>query len=190
MKNLSKIYTEFLKTSKVYKEVLRIVKLNNKNRHWLIGGFVYRNLINLLYGTTLKKDIDIDILIEDWPKKYKTIEGWKIQSNFYGNPKFVKSKQCLDLIPLKSLYHFKAQNLKPTVKNYLGCTRYSVESIVFDTKNKKIIGPIGIKSIFERKIAINNLSSAKLSSNNRKTPIKKLLSEKAKSLDFKVVKKI
>jgi len=190
MKNLSKIYSHFLKNSKEYREIMKIVKLNNKGKSWLIGGFVYRNLANLLYKTPVKKDSDIDVIMENQPKKFRSMKSWKINRNFFGNPKFVNGSNRLDLIPLASIYHFKTQNIKPTIKNYLKVTRYSVESIAFDIQNKKLIGPIGIKSLLERKIAINNLTSAKLSFHHRNVSVKKLLLEKAKSLNFEIVKKL
>lgn len=184
MKDLSKLYSDFLKENKEFKDVLRIVSLNNKGKTWLIGGFVFRNLANIIYSSTTKHESDIDVLISDFPKKFCTIKGWSIKKNRFGNPKFIKGHRTIDLVPIKNVSQIVRMQLKPSINNYLKYVPFNIQSIAYDLNNKKLLGKIGKDALLRKKIAVNNMEQAKIYLSKKGLSSKEWISQKIKELNF------
>ncbi|MBI2674580.1 MAG: hypothetical protein HYX22_02485 [Candidatus Yanofskybacteria bacterium] len=182
-KNLSKQYSDFLDRDEDYQDALKIAKLNSKGKIWLIGGFVFRNLSNIIYSPN-KQDSDIDILISDSPKEFKTMRSWKINKNRYGNPKFVKSGKTIDLIPLKTVSPIKRLGLKPTIYNYLKHVPFNIQSIAFDISKNKLVGNDGMVSLMSKKIFVKDKDQAKIYLNKKGLSAKEWISKKKRELNF------
>ncbi len=75
--NLVGLYAPFLET-KIFKEILQLVKENSEGNIWLTGGYIYRNLASVLYGTE-PYEYDIDFTVEHKNKTLKQVEGWRIE---------------------------------------------------------------------------------------------------------------
>ena len=62
-----------------FDEFLDIVKYHSEGRIWVIGGFVYRNIIKELYGTPFEEGpIDIDFLVEGRARPITRPKGWEL----------------------------------------------------------------------------------------------------------------
>lgn len=182
-KDLSKLFSRFLDNNKEYQEALKIVKLNGE-RAWLIGGFVFRNLNNIIHCSTKRQESDIDILISNSPKKFKTIPGWQIRKNRYGNPKFIKGKRSIDLIPLKTVSQIKRLGLKPTINNYLKYVPFNIQSLVFDINKRKLVGKDGLLALRDKSILIKDAEQAKIYSAKKGVSAEYWVNKKIKELNF------
>ena len=152
-------FLKIANTCPEFKEAIDIIKSNSEGQIWLIGGFVCRSIIQDLYNIHLKKDVDLDFIIEI-PKEIKLPKGWKMERNSYGNPKLVGPKYEIDYIPLKSIHSIIRRGLEPTIENFLSGTPLNVQSIIYDVTNDKVIGDIGIKAIEDKIVAVNNPEQA------------------------------
>ena len=62
--HLSEKFSRLIEEDSKYKEAKEIVLLNSSGDIWLVGGRVYRNLANILYGILIPKSTDFDFIIE------------------------------------------------------------------------------------------------------------------------------
>lgn len=184
MKNLSKLYFNFLKENKELKDVLEVVSLNNKGKAWLIGGFVFRNLSDIIYSSKKKYESDIDILISDSPKTFQTIKRWSIKKNRFGNPKFIKGHRTIDLVPIQTVSQIIRMRLKPSINNYLKYVPFNIQSIAYDLNNKKLLGKMGKDALLSKKIVINDAEQAKIYLDKKGLSSEEWINKKNKELGF------
>jgi len=180
---LSEIYADFITSSQELQESLDLVRRNSKGNIWVIGGAVYRTLINKLYGTASPLK-DFDFIVEEVNEEILLPDEWKFSKNRYGNPKFIGREFPIDLVPLREILSIKRRNLDFTFQNYLTGTPLTVQSIGYDVSTEEVMGEIGIRAIEEKVVRINDMEQAKIFWEMQGKPIPKMIKEKAESLGF------
>ncbi len=168
-----------------FKESIEIVKSNSKGNIYLIGGFVCRSIIQEMYGTPVSKDVDLDFIVEE-EQPISLPDGWSMDVNSYGNPKLIGPKYEIDYIPLKSIHSILRRGLEPTIENFLSGTPLNVQSIVYDVTNNKVIGDIGIKSIMDKIISVNNKEQAEHSANKKGVSVEEFVKDIAGQFNFQI----
>lgn len=186
--NLTKVFEDSIKGNKNYQIAEKIIKENASGGMWVVGGFVYRNISSIIYDSK-KPSGDIDFVVENIAEKIKVPKGWEITKNKFGNPKIKKGKNEIDISILERSHFINRKKIKPTIKNYLKGVPFTVQSIAYDIRSRKIIGKVGIKSIKEKSIGVNNLDQAKYCLPIQGRTYKKWVKEMAKSLGFKLILK-
>lgn len=186
--DFTKSFLLFAKKHKEFNAALEIIKNNSQGKIWLIGGFIYRGIASEIYGIS-KPKIDLDFIVEKNAKEYSLPKNWKISKNRFGNPKFVNriTKESIDFIPIKNIYSIRKRKLEPSIENYLSGVPLNVQSIVFDVYEKEIIGEIGIKSIKDKIVKVNDLEFAEYAAKKKGLTLKEMIYDKAKSLEFKAI---
>ncbi|MBI2035101.1 MAG: hypothetical protein HYT12_00255 [Candidatus Liptonbacteria bacterium] len=151
---LSRLFKERLSKNARYAEALDLVRKNSEGKIWLMGGTVYKGLINILYGFDYtSKDFDFIVEKEITPFKYN---GWDLRGSRFGSPKFIKNDLIVDFVSINNIYAIKTRNLPGIIENYLKTVPLSIHSVVFDIQDEKLIGDIGINSILSKTIFIQN----------------------------------
>ncbi len=186
MKNLNSIFNEIVESHSDYNTALRIVQQNSRGRIWVIGGFVYRSLARELYGTPMPA-CDYDFMVEEMEPTLHLPEGWEERKNSHGNPKLMSGNITIDLIPLHNLWYFVQHGIEPTLKKYLQRTPLTIQSIAYDTVDKKVLGEIGEKALYEKTVAVHDLEVATYLTQLKGKTIQQLVQEKADSLGFTAV---
>jgi hypothetical protein len=181
--NYTEIFLNVAKRYPEFEEAVEIIKANSEGSSWLIGGFVCRAIIQELYGVPMSKDVDFDFIVEN-PKKLKLPEGWKIEQNSYGNPKFISSSYEIDYVPLTTVHSITRRGLEPTFANYLSGTPLTIQSIAFDVKSQQVIGDIGIKAIRDKTVGINDLEQAKHRAEKKGKTVEELVKGVADEFGF------
>jgi len=183
------VFERFLRESPEFPEVFDIVKRNSQGRIWIIGGFVYRNIIRNIYGELPTPiEIDIDFLIERSSKKRDLYapSGWDLKITDYGNPYLLRGKTRIDLNYLFSFHSIHARKLRPKFKHFFTGTPMDIQSIAYDLTDKSVgvHGWRGINAIKRKIVRINNLEEAKFEVKNKGISIEDLVSQKAEELNF------
>ncbi len=190
--NFLKRYSEFSEISEIARKNTRSMGRNIEGRIWIIGGFVYRPIIEALYGEIPKlSETDIDFLIQRGPASQDVYtpkeKGWEIkrtESGYY----YVINEEKKTRIDLNYLYNFPsilARNPHPRMGNFFGATPLNVQSIAYKLTGKRgIIGDIGIRAIRSKIVRVNNLEAVKFEANKRKETVEDLVIEKAKEINF------
>lgn len=185
--DFSKLFNDFIRDSDI-DEYITLVRRNSKGRIWLIGGFVYKNIIEIIKGK--KQNVhDLDFLAEN-PSDIIHIpeRNWIMGFTHYGNPFFVQSgrseKVSIDLNYLPSFHSIVSRNLPPTIENFLSGTPLTIQSIAYDIDRRKIIGETGISAIIKELIEINNIEESRYETERRKITLEKYIKQKAAELDF------
>lgn len=184
-KELLAIVHEKILQDENFNEALEITKKNSSGKIWLIGGFLYRNIVNELYGTCKKVAKDFDLVVERANERIILPEGWKKRTNHFGNPELSNSRYEIDFIPLDNIYYIKKNKLKPSIENHLKGSVFNVQYIAYDIFNKKIIGNIGIKAIEDRTVGVYNLEMLKYISKMHHKTANDMIREKADALGFR-----
>ena len=186
--DLTKLFLDSIKNSKEYDEAMNIMAVNSIDEGWIVGGFVFRNLAGKLYGKEIKQK-DIDIATNTLPKELKAPQGWTIIKTRFDTPRFIQDGGSfhVDLFTLSSFSSIRIKKLAPTIDNYLSGVSLNIQSIVFDIKNKKILGESGIQALLNKEVKINNLENAEYSFEKAGISISEAIKKKAFALGFKAV---
>jgi hypothetical protein len=181
MEDLVNKFNPYLKDP-VFVEVLDLVKQNSKGKIWIIGGFLYKNLANALYGEGIY-NFDIDFIVEERNDSLKEIDGWKIQTNNYGSQNYVREKNKMSFTDLRKA--IRVNKLKnPTIEEFIKETPLNVQSIAYDLEENKIIGQKGIEAMKNRMIMVNSKEQADFYAKRKGRDIDEIIKEKATELGF------
>lgn len=183
--HLNNLFIKVIENDTDFREAVSLVRKNSSGNIWLIGGFLYQNLVAEIYGLTKKKAKDIDFIVEKPADKIILPNNWIKEKTGYNNPKFIKNDGLIvDLIPLNEVNSIIRRNLPVTIENYLTGTPLNIQSMVFNVDKSEIFGDIGIKALSNKIIVVNNVEEAKINSEHKKKPINQIIKEKAKALGF------
>lgn len=185
VRELSKKVGKLLENDEKFKEALRIVQKNASGKIFLIGGSVYKNVAHIIYDTPLA-NADFDFIVEKRRKKISLPPDWNLQTNSFGNFKFL-SNFNIDFVPLYKVRWIEERKLKATLRNYLLHTPFTIQSIAYDIRNKKLIGNIGLNAIFNKTVGVLDRVEADFNSQRTNLSIKTLMKNKARNLGFKVI---
>jgi hypothetical protein len=187
MKDLTPYFLAATKDCKELEEAIDIIKKNSSGRIWLIGGFVYRNIASQIYGIP-RPEVDLDFVVEIPAETFNLPSGWTIETNRFGNPKFVNGNKKIDYVPINTLYSIKYRELEPSIENYLSGTPLTIQSIVYDIyKSKIIVGEKFMGALTHKVVEVQNLYLAEYSAQQKETTLKKMIRKKANSLQFRAV---
>jgi hypothetical protein len=165
-------------------ESANIVRNNSRGSIWLIGGYVYRSVINQLYGISVSADVDFDFIVENLVEPFDLPGNWNVDINSYGNPKFKGPLFEIDLIPLGNIHSIQRRGIEPTIENFLTGTPLTVQAIALDLLKGEVIGEIGIQAISSRTVGINNEQQARHSAILKGKTVHSLIQDVANSLNF------
>lgn len=161
---LSKILKTELEQDKTFREISKIVKENSEGKIWLIGSLVYKDLANRLYNLSLSTK-DYDFIVDKIKKPIILPEGWNKRTTKYGQPKFYKDEITVDILLLETIHSITTRNLEPNIDNYLSGVPFSIQSIVYDLGEEKVIGNMGINALLNKTVEVNNQDEYKYSRN-------------------------
>lgn len=191
-KVLAKKLNAYLFSLPSFREALRMVKRNSEGRIWLTGGGVSRSLAYLLYGTKPEKT-DFDFIVDKIRLPYSLEGSWEVVTNKYGSPKFTKwgkrrSKELvIDMFPLKRIHSIIRRKLNPSIKNYLTGTPLTIQSLAYDIERNKLYGKVGLRSLAQQSIAVNNLEQFRYRAMLRGITGNEMLKKTAESMKFKAI---
>jgi hypothetical protein len=182
--NYLDIFLEEANKYSEFKKAKDIVRKNSDENVWLIGGFIYRNIVAGLYGIE-KPEVDLDFIVKKSKKKWNLPEDWKVTVSRMGSPKFIGPNFDIDFVPLNNLYSAKKFNLAPTIETFLSTTPLNVQSIVYDVNNNKLIGEKGIWAIKNKLIIpTENKQIREYVEEKKEMPFLDYLKKYAKELNF------
>ena len=182
MQNLSEKFQLYLKDL-IFIEVLDLVRQNAKGKIWIIGGFVYKNLLNTLYGGNKIYNYDIDFIVEERNNILKEVSGWRIETNSYGSQNYVRDGNKMSFTDIRKV--IRVSGLKnPTIEEFIKETPLNIQSIAYDLEENKIIGEKGIETLFTKVIKVNNVEQAKYYAERKGKGIEEIINEKTRELNF------
>ncbi|HEY1074849.1 MAG TPA: hypothetical protein VGE59_04115 [Patescibacteria group bacterium] len=180
---LTRVFNKILIQSKEYQEAITLLEKNHVGKTWIIGGFIYRNLASCLYGTRPVTS-DMDFIVEQIPTKPSLPDSWNHTVNHFGNPKYSRDGLSLDVVPLTNIHSIRTNKLAPTIENYLLGVPLTIQSIAYDIETKEIIGDVGITSLLQKVVSVNNSEELHYLAQKYKRSMNSYISEKASSLCF------
>lgn len=166
----------------VFLEVLDLVKQNSKGKIWVIGGFLYKNLKNILYGGEIYNG-DIDFIVEERNDVLKSVNGWEIQTNNYGSQNYVRDSNKMSFTGIGKAVRVSGLE-NPTIEKFIEETPLNIQSIAYDLVDNKIVGEKGIGALKNRTVKINNKEQADYYAKRKGRELEEIMKEKAKELEF------
>lgn len=187
MKILTSRFTACLDNCPEYRQARDIALANSQDgQAWLIGGFVFRTLANLLYETPMPT-VDLDFIIESPSPTLQLPAGWHWRPNRFGNPKISGPNLAIDFVPLNNVYSIIERGLEPTIENFQSATPLDIQSIVFEIKSGRLSGDRGLTALANRTVSATSSEAARMYEHHYHQPINELISEKAAQLNFKPI---
>jgi hypothetical protein len=154
--NYEKKLASLLANDMRYQVALNLIHRISEGRIWLIGSAIYKNLLNLKHGSNLSID-DYDFIVEKMKKPLPELTGWEISENTFGNIRLKKDGITIDPVPLNNILMLREWGWQGNLKNFMKSTGFSVQTIAYNIKNKKLITKRAVKDISKGIIRINNM---------------------------------
>jgi hypothetical protein len=187
---LSKSFQEKISKDINFSVALSVVRDNCKNNGeeiWLIGSFLYKNLVDLLYENCEKPSKDYDFIVKNPDEKIVLPVGWERKINSFGNPKFImpSSEIEVDFAPLDKVYSVIERKIKnPSIDDYIRGVPLNIHSIAYKVNEKEIIGNLGIEALEKKIVKVNDLEMAKDAAELYDTTVNEMIRKKAEELGF------
>lgn len=189
--DIERRFISLINSDRNYQEAKKLVEVASSGRVWLIGGYLFRNLVNLIDGNDMLIDFsDIDFLAESLKDYFDVPSKWKVEKNSWGNLRFTTGGRQVDLVAMKNLHPFQDRPDMPKIEEFLGQTPFTVQSIALDIPNNRFIVGAAFKAIEERVVEVNNPREAEVLARYSRLSVACLLREKAISLGFNVGSKV
>ena len=151
---LSEILERELADNYQYHEVLEIFKGNSSGSIWLVGGMVYKTLINKLYQTSLTtNDFDFVTHKEDI---FDLPAGWSEHKTKHGEPRLQKGDTSVDVMWLENMHSILERGLDYKIEHYLSGVPLTIQSIAYDVREKTLLGTVGIEAISSKIVRVMN----------------------------------
>lgn len=187
-RELSEICRRFLRGNHQFEEAYEIARKNSRGNVWLIGGYIYRNLVRIIYGdgsVHMPPLTDIDFLLEGQTKEPYMPPGWEFKFTSRRDPSFIRKNVKIDLNDITNYYSILVRDLPPTIANYLTGNPLNIQSLAFDIGAKKlIIGKATVEAINNRVLKINNWRMAEEIVEQIGISLEDMLKTKADELGF------
>ena len=169
-KQLSQRVLRALNKDANFKDVYQMVLNRSKTKPYLVGGKLYRTLVETVYSYPARAhSCDFDFAAEEVirkkrKKKIATHDGTYdvIEVDGYSNESIKMTSQygcSIDLIDIPSLKGLKGTSLPPTIEGYMESVPLSIQAIAMDLEKCEIFGKVGIDSLNEKFVWINNQKS-------------------------------
>lgn len=182
--DFTQLFLEGVKNISWFEEGLSIVKSNSTARIWLIGGAVYRSIIEQLYGTPIPEKTDLDFIVERAAERIELPESWEEKRTRFGSPRFVSGKKQIDFVLLQNIDMIGYRNIEHSIENYLAVTSLNVQSIAYDVYGSKVIGEKGMDAIMRKVVEANDLEVAEYTASMAGRTADAMIQKKAASLGF------
>jgi len=184
---VNEIFENSIRSLSWFPVVRDIAVRNSLGRIWILGGFVYRNIIKEIYGNPqLPEPVDVDFLLEKKPVGGDLYlpEEWNPKMTDYGNLGLMMGNLKISLNYLFNFRSLLTRNLEPTLENLFRTIPLNVQGIVYSLEDRCISGFRGISAIKRRKVRINNLREARHEAERLEIDLGELVRRKAGELGF------
>ena len=151
---LSRVLKKELAGIPQYQETLKILMDNSKTEIWLVGGMVYKTLINKLYKTFLVTH-DLDFLTHKQAQLDLPV-GWSEQKTKHGEPRLQNGEIRVDIMWLENMHSIIERGLDYKVEHYLSGVPLTIQSIAYDVRGKTLLGEAGIDAILSKTVKVMN----------------------------------
>lgn len=185
--DLQRCFEDSMKNSLDFQEAYKIVSENSSGNLWVVGGFIFRNLISRLYKNNCLSSPDFDFVVEKPIDNLAWPEDWGVSTNKCGDPRIRKQEKVIDYIPLQSVFRNsvgKSRNYCGGIEGYLIGVPLTIQSIAYNLKENKLIGKIGINSILTKTIKINDIEEAEQVAKRKGISLREYVEMTANQLDF------
>jgi hypothetical protein len=187
-------FQQFLASNPQYLEARELFDINPAKNHWLGGGFIYRNLLRMVHGLQQIPDADLDVLVDTGkpgPKEPLNVpSGWMEEKTGFGCPRLITATgRQIDYIYLDEIVDLRINKLEYTVENFLTITPLTIQSVIYNIEQQKLMGDLGIEAIANKEIKINFPRRARFAAKRRGMTMMEYLQSKAAALhkEMKVV---
>ncbi len=183
---LGRILISSLKKIEFYDEIVKIVRDNSQGNIYLVGGTVSRRLVMEIYGEC-QLDNDYDFIVDKLADELNIPEGWDVSYHKFGNPTFKKGDVEIDMFEISDHGYIKKNKLDSSIDNFLAGVPFSIQALVFDIKDQKLIGKDGIEALKTRKFKVHNAESARETAEKKGMSVNERMRRKAETMGFEVV---
>jgi len=185
-KKLAAILEKKLKDDKTFQNALKIMEANSDGgKIWLIGGAVYQNLANRLYGRD-NSPKDYDFILENKNEEIMVPFGWTKQNSSLNGHRLIESfgEGIIDFVSLDEVYSINQRHMTPHISNFLSGTPLNIQSMAYEVHDKTLEGHEGIDSLEKKLVRAYNLEMAKEYAQMKNSNVNKYIVYIAKKINF------
>lgn len=179
-----------------FKEIFDMVMSMCEEPPMLVGGKLYRTIIEELHGYPAQAECcDYDFVTEKTRSKKKQSGGWRFifkteyskgKKNTEGSVHLKKKNLNVDIMDLRFLTTTSRdpQKYPPTLDGYFKSVPLNIQAIALDPFSGRLYGDIGIKSIAEELVTVNCEDELEEYIEFKKILASKYILDKAASIRF------
>ena len=185
---LGSMLEKHLERSPQYKNVFEVIKRNSLRPRWLIGGAVYRPLVQMLYRHgELTSDYDFIVRQRIDPLYYYTPTAYELKYSRVGSPRWQKGDLTIDIVQECDLHTCHRLGIEPCVRNFIDHTPLTIQSMVYDLEHKVLEGDVGIQALQNKTVAVLDRGEAEYHAGLHGWTVEEYVQDKARSLGFKAI---
>ncbi len=182
-KCLTETFVEGAYADERFRQAAGVVWQNSRGRIWIIGGYLYKNLIRAMHGNAVPAK-DYDFVVEFPRKNIHLPDGWRMKENRFGNFKFWNGKCEIDFIALEKILSITQRNLPPTIENYIGGVNFNVFALAYDLHDERIIDGGGLEALSSKVVRVHNPEMAGIAAGIYGTNVNDMMMLKAEEIGF------
>jgi len=200
-KNLSKRLLTVLNKDPNFKDAYQMVCNRSKTKPYLVGGKLYRTLIELMYDYPARShscDFDFAVCEVVKRKRFKektislhdgTFDYIQVPVNgTYGNGGSTKMRTregaSIDLIDISGLKAVRAKKQPLSIEGYIGSVPLSVQAIAMDIEKCEVFGKVGLDSLNEKYVWVHNSFTMEQYIKYKGGTVDRYIKKKADSIRF------
>jgi hypothetical protein len=154
--------------------VLDVAVKNNDGQLYLVGGRLYRTLIEVMYGYPCRSEcVDWDFATTKvkenkyWPKLftekekpgYPGLGGPESNRIRTGSIHLSSRRGGVDIINIPDIIQVREERAPKNIHGYLDSVPLTIQSIALDLANGTLVGDAGIESLLSKRIWVHNMES-------------------------------
>jgi hypothetical protein len=166
-------------------EALALVRPNSQGLY-VIGGFVYRNILSTMGRKELPEKVDIDFCARSH-SPFSNLGRWVMNPGRYGGFKFVNrvNKHVVDFTECSDFFRFIGKSSEDIgIYDVLETTPLNIQSIAYDVERGIVIGEKGKKALVDRVVRVNDQEEFEFECQMAGADAEAYLILKAESLGF------
>ncbi|MEX0920131.1 MAG: hypothetical protein WDZ69_00940 [Candidatus Pacearchaeota archaeon] len=183
------LFKGYIDETPEFGEWVDIARIHSKGNIWVMGGLVYRNIIERLYEKLPEKIVDADFLVENYAREVIRPKGWEQVLNRRGILTFKKADESaqITISSLQNFHSIERRGLPPHIRHFYTGNPLNIQSIIYDCgegdfRKGSVYGRRGIDAIKTRRIKVNNIDEAKYEAKYKRVSLEKLIKDKAEEL--------
>ena len=196
MEEYTSIIKRVISKDSLFNEAADIAKANSTGgKIWVVGSFLYKNILKEKYGLDNLKIGDYDFILENQRDYSNTWapHDWTIKTTLFGGPRFFRGDSQIDIYPISDTCHniapkeFMGNTAEEKIKTYIQNVLFDIQSMAYDLGEEKLYDAGSIKAMQKKEMRVIRLNDCIEIAKRKNISLEDYSDSKASPMDLKPI---